>query len=86
MYILDMKNDANLVPISKAISMWRKKRPSLVKKTVLQWVEAGLVSEVVEVHGHAEWHTFTKAEVRRVHKLLKATEEFGVTVFPRPSK
>lgn len=86
LYIFDMKNEAKNWPISKALSKWREKQPSLVKKTVLDWIEDGLIDTVMETHGIFKWHTFTKEEVMRVYRLLRTDWKPGEPVLPRPEK
>jgi len=84
LYNLDVKNDPNLVPISRAISTWRKKQPSIVKITVLGWIKDGLVKEVVEDHGHLKWHFIPKKEVSRVLKLIPTDWVQGQPMLKRP--
>jgi len=86
-----MKNDAGTVSISYAIKRWREKHPSLVKKTVLSWIDDGLIECRKEKHGFTHWHTFTKKEVERVYKLLKPKTALGQDwrqqgLLPRPAK
>lgn len=78
-----MKNASKNVLLNAALKRWREKHPSLVKKTVLSWIEDGLVSCVLEPHGHTEWHTFAPKEVERVYKLLRADAKLGEAVLPR---
>lgn len=72
--------------ITEAIKKWREKRPSLVKKTVLEWIDRGLVSAVMETHGFTKWYTFTAKEVDRVYRLITPSSELGGTVLPRKRK
>lgn len=84
MYNSSMKIDPNLMPISKAILTWRKKQPSIVKKTVLGWIKDGLVEEVIETHGHTDWHFIPKKEVQRVLKLIPKDWKQGQPMLKRP--